>query len=137
MCITSTLCFGSTQYGQANFHFFSSIKKKKDVSRCLGRTVSGCSAHIIDICYFPFYVRRQYQRKLNDKSWVMKVCDQKEVVIIASLNILLKLPTNSICFASKISLPKRHAKTTLAWHMEPGGFYSRRYNRSCVGIATS
>ena len=50
------------------------------------RIENSCSGHIIDICYFLFYVRRRYQREVDGKVWIMEVRGSKEIVIIALFN---------------------------------------------------
>ena len=52
---------------------------------------SSCLVHIIDICYFSFYVRRRYQREVGDSAWAMEGRDWEEIVIIASFDHLAQV----------------------------------------------
>ena len=66
---------------------------------------------LIDICYFSFYVRGQYQREVDGWEWVMEGHGWKKSLSLHYLIILLQLPTNWICFCPQGFLAEKTRKS--------------------------
>ena len=106
------------------FLFFLKKKRRKQVFRCTWKVV--VQVTLLTFVIFLFMYDDDINEKQTTEHRLWKYVARKKSLSLHYLIICSCYQRIGSAFASKVSLPKRCAKATPIWHMEPGRFQSRR-----------